>query len=194
MHRIYFFLLCVCIVFFSGCFSKKNTADSSIKKLPTLGVTVKIPENFQALPQEQLSDIKIPKTTKIDVEPFIVDPLYVYTDSSGKGLIIISELKFMEGLTPERFPMNNVYTYRKNMENYFASGEISGGEIGNDDITTVLLTMVLEEDGSDFYLLKGLSYIYPNRFFMIDLYVMDKMITEADVSSYINMFDSLRLY
>jgi hypothetical protein len=192
--RSFVLLLCVCAVFISGCFFRNNTTESGAEKLSKLGVVVKIPQNFQALSQEQLAEIGMLSATMVDAEPFTVNPLYAYADASGRGLIIISELEFMENIAPERFPMNNIYLYKKNFENYLASGEIGSEEIGDDDITTVLMTMVFHEDGDDIYLFKGLNYIYPDRFFMLDLYVVNKEITENDAAGYINMFDSLGIY
>jgi hypothetical protein len=194
MRRILAFTLSVCVMVFPGCFAKKSSHDSAYEKLPKLGVVVKIPESFTALSQAQMENASLLKTTTLELEPFNVIPLYAYTDTSGKGLIIISELPFMENITPERFPMSNIYNYKKNIEDYFGSEEISSEEMGGNDISTVLLAMSFNEDGDDVFLFKGLNYIYPNRFFMIDLYVINKDITQEDAMGFINMFNSLGIY
>jgi hypothetical protein len=187
-------VLCVCLTLFSGCFLKKNKTDSDFEKFPKLGVQIKMPENFSVLPQDVLGDIeKYGGATALDVEPFTVNPLYAYADT-GKGMLIISELKFIDGFTPEKFAINNLLIYKNNLENYLDSGEINSEEMGNDDITTVLLAMIFQEDDEDIYLFKSLNYIYPNLYFMIDLYVINKEISQEDIMGYINMFDSLSLY
>ena len=191
MYLKYICTLCVCLTLFSGCFLKKNKTDSGIEKFPKLGVQMKIPENFSGLPPDSE---KLWGATMLDLEPFSVNPLYAYAEDSGKGMIIVSGLNFKDGFTPERFAINNLLIYKKNLEDYFNSGEISNEETGNDDITTVLLAMVFREDDEDIFLFKSLNYIYPNIYFMIDLYVIDREISRDDVLGYTNMFDSLSLY
>jgi hypothetical protein len=183
------------LTLFSGCFSKKNETDSNIENFPKLGVQIKMPENFSALPRDILAEVeKLGGATALDVEPFSVNPLHAYAENSGKGMIIVSELNFQDDFTPEKFAVNNLLIYKNNLENYFNSGEITAEEMGNDDITTVLLAMVFQENDDDIFLFKSLNYIYPNLFFMIDLYVIDKEISQSDVMGYINMFDSLSIY
>jgi hypothetical protein len=182
------------LTLFSGCFLRKNRTDSNFEKFPKLGVQIKIPENFSVLPQDILAEIeKLGGATALDVEPFTVNPLHAYADNSGKGMIIVSELNFQDDFAPEKFAKNNLLIYRDNLEDFFNLGEISSEEMGNDDITTVLLAMVFQED-DDIFLFKSLNHIYPNLYFMIDLYVIDKEISQNDVMGYINMFDSLSLY
>ena len=193
-HKFVSLILCVFLTFLSGCFLKKDKADSGLEKLPKLGVAMKIPENFSAVPREILDNIETLGAMTLTVQPFNVNPLYAYMNNSGNGMIVISELKFMEDASVERFAMNNIYAYKKNLEERFASGEISSEEMGNDDISTILLAMVFQEDSDDIFLFKGLSYIYPNRYFMIDLYVVNRDIAESDALEYMNMFNSLSIY
>jgi hypothetical protein len=195
MYLKYICTLFICLTLFSGCFIKKSKEDSSFEKFSKLGVQVNIPENFSVLPQEILAEMeKHGGATALDVEPFLVNLLHAYTENSGKGTIIVSELNFQDGFTPEKFAINNLYIYKNNLETFFNSGEISSEEIGNDDMTTVLLAMIFNEDDDDIFLFKSLNYVYPNLYFMIDLYVIDKEISQSDVMGYINMFDSLSLY
>jgi len=194
MYRGYICALCACLLFFSGCFLKKNPTDSGVTKLPQLGITLKLPENYQPLPTEQLETVETLGATILDVEPFAAIPRYAYVEQSGKGILVVSELKFRENAEPEKYPMDNIYIYQKNLETYFASGEISSDEIGGNDVTTVLMAMMLEEDGDDIALLKGLSYVYPDRFFMIDLYAIKSKNTVNDASNYMNTFLSLGIY
>jgi len=194
MYRGYICALCACLIFFPGCFLKKKSADSDVTKLPQLGVTLKLPENYQPLPPEQLESLEMLGATVIDVEPFTVVPRYAYAESSGKGIMVVSQLQFREDAESEKYPLDNIYIYQKNLETYFDSGEINSEEIGGNDVTTVLMAMMLEEDGDDIALLKGLSYVYPDRFFMIDLYAVKDKNTANDASSYMNTFLSLGIY
>jgi hypothetical protein len=160
-----------------------------------LGVQIKIPDNFSALPQEVLAEIeKFAGATALNVEPFTVNPMYAYAENSSKGMIIVSELNFQDDFTPERYAINNLLIYKNNLEDHFDSGEITSEEMGNDDINTVLLAMVFQEDGDDIFLFKSLNFKYPKIYFMVDLYVIDKEISQSDVMGYINMFDSLSVY
>ena len=192
MNRRYVCVLSICLVLFSGCLREKNKADSGSIKLPRLGVALQIPENFKPLPQNSFNDMEVPRTTIIETEPFTVIPLYAYEDSSGKGIIIISELKFNEGFTPENYPMNNIFLYKRNLEKFFKVEELTSEEIHGKDITTVLLAMVFE--GEDISLFKGLCYYYPERFFMIDLYAVNSKITPDDAFKLQNIFSSLGIY
>jgi len=194
MYKRFIFILCACTVLFSACFSKKDKAGPNVEKLPKLGVSIKLPENFTALPQELLKDIQTMGATVLDVEPFTVNPLYSYADNSGKGIIIVSELKFKDDVTPEKFPLNNLYNYKNNLENYFNAGKISSEEMGNADITTVLLAMVFQEDDDDIFLFKGLNFVYPNLFFMIDLYVINKEVSQSEAVEYTALFTTLDVY
>jgi hypothetical protein len=195
MYLKYIWALCVCLLLFSGCFSKKNKPDPGIEKFPKLGVQIKMPENFSGLSRDMLAEIeKLGGATALDVEPFSVNPLHAYAENSGKGMIIVSELNFKDDFTPERFAINNLLIYKNNLENYFNSGEITAEEMGNNDIATVLLAMVFREDDEDIFLFKSLNYIYPNIYFMIDLYVIDREISRDDVLGFINIFDSVSLY
>jgi hypothetical protein len=183
------------LILFSGCFSKKIKPNSDVEKFPKLGVQIKIPENFSGLPRDMLVEGEnLWGATALDIEPFSVNPLHAYAEDSGKGMIIVSELNFRDDFTPEKFAKNNLLIYKNNLENYFNSGEITAEEMGNDDITTVLLAMAFREDDEDIFLFKSLNYIYPNLYFMIDLYVIDREISQNDVLGFINMFDSVSLY
>jgi hypothetical protein len=194
MYRGYVCVLCACLIFFSGCFLRKNPADSGVTKLPQLGITLKLPENYQPLPAEQLEIAGTLGATILDVEPFAVIPRYAYAESSGKGILVVSQLQFRAGYEPEKYPMDNIYIYQKNLETYLASGEVRGDEIDGKDVTTVLMAMMLEEDGDDIALIKGLSYVYPDRFFMIDLYAIKNKNSIDDASNYMNTFLSLGIY
>jgi len=188
-------VLCVCLALLSGCFLKKKDAvDSGVTKLPKLGITLKLPKNYQPLPPEQHESVKMLGATVLDVEPFTVIPHYVYVEKTGKGIMVVSELQFREDAESEKYPMDNIYIYQKNLGMYFASGEISSDEIGGKDVTTVLLAMILEEDGEEIALIKGLSYVYPNRFFMIDLYAIKEKNTIEDATSYMDTFISLGIF
>ena len=195
MYRRYIGILCACLMLLSSCFLKKrDAADSGVIKLSKLGVVLKLPENFKPLPQEQFESVEMLGATVLDVEPFAVVPHYAYAEQSGKGILVVSQLQFREDAEPEKYPMDNIYIYQKNLETYFASGEISSDEIGGNDVTTVLMVMMLEEDGDDIALIKGLSYVYPDRFFMVDLYAVKDKNTSNDASNYMNTFLSLGIY
>jgi hypothetical protein len=186
-------ILFIILVLFSGC-SKNKTVEPAVEKLPKLGIVIKIPENFNTLPMEQLANFGMLKMTILEAEPFDVTPCYAYADVSGKGLIIVSELKFMDGVTPAKFPMNNIYTYKENIEEYFGSGEITSEEMGDDFISTVLMAMSFGEGDEEIYLFKGLTYAYPERFFVVDLYVINKDVSQEDALGFVNMFDSIGIY
>jgi len=193
MYKKFIFIAFICSALFSACSSKKNNAAPNEERLSKLGVSIKLPENFTALPQEFLEEIQTMGATVLDVDPFIVNPLYSYADNSGKGVIVVSELKFKDGITPEKFALNNLYNYKNNLENYFKSGEITSEEMGNADINTILLAMVFQEE-EDIFLFKGLNFVYPNLFFMIDLYVIDMEISHDEAVGYIALFNTLNVY
>jgi hypothetical protein len=153
-----------------------------------------LPENFQPLPQEKLKEAETLGATVLEVTPFTVIPQYAYIESSGKGIMVISELQFSEGVSPEKYPLDNIYIYQKNLEKHFASGEITSEEINGNEVTIVLMAMTFQEGEDDIALFKGLCYVYPERFFMIDLYVFKDKVTGADAANYANVFYSLGIY
>jgi len=193
MYRRFLYFLCVCLALFSGCFLRKNTSDSGSTKLSELGIALKIPESFQPLPQIQLKDIETLGATTLDVQPFTVTPKYVYADQD-KGVLVISQLQFSEDAVPRRYPMDNIFIYKKNLEAYFGAGEITSEEIDDQHITTVLLGMMFQEGEDDISLFKGLCYYYPDKFFMIDLYVVNSKVTTDDASGFQNIFYSLSVF
>jgi len=190
----YAYLPLVCILFLSGCFLKKNASDPGSVKLAKFKVSMKLPENFQPLPQERFRELETLGATVLEVNPFTVIPQYAYFDNSGKGIMVVSELKISEGVSPEKYPMDNIYIYQKNLETYFASGEITSEEINGKDITTILMAMMFQENEDDIALFKGLCYVYPSRFFMIDLYVFKDKVTGIDAANYANVYYSLGIY
>jgi hypothetical protein len=157
-------------------------------------ISLKIPENFQSLSMEQLNNAGMPGATVIEAEPFIVIPQYAYAESSGKGILVISDLKFNEDAIPEQYPLDNVYIYKKNLETFFASGKIEYEEINGSNITTVLMAMAFQEEEDDISLFKGPSYKFPDQFFMIDLYVVNAKVSSADAVAFQNIFGSLDIY
>jgi len=175
-------------------FFKKSLSDSSTVKFDKFGVAMKLPENFQPLPKDKLGETNAMVFTVIDAEPFSVTPLYAFFESSGKGILVVSELKFNEGTGPEKYPLDSLYIYKKNIAAHFNVEEISHEEINGKDITTVLLAMLFEEEGGDISLFKGLSYKYPDRFFMIDLYVTNSKVTPKDAFGFQNVYNSLSIY
>jgi len=188
-------VLCACLALLSGCFlKKKEAADPGLTKLPNLGVSLKLPENYQPLSLEQLESVNMLGVTVLDVPPFTVVPQYAYAESSGKGIMVISQLQFRADAEPEKYPMDNIYIYQKNLETFFASGQINSDEINGNNVTTILMAMMLEEEGDDIALLKGLSFVYPDRYFMIDVYAVFDKNTAEDGSNYMNAFYSLGVY
>jgi len=194
MYRGYICFLCFCLIFLSGCFLKKKEADTGSVQLSGLGVTFKLPENFQPLPKDKLAGMEALGATALEVEPFTVVPLYAYAESSGKAVLVISELKFNEGGEPEKYPLDTVYIYKKNLEAHFEVDEISHEEINGQEITTVLLAMSFDGEDGGVSLFKGLCYKYPDRFFMVDLYVTNSKITSKDAFGYQNIFNSLGIF
>ena len=184
-------LLCVWAAL-CACPGSKDSAGGSVR-LDKLGVSLKIPGDFQPVPENKLADMEKAGVTVLPVEPFTVIPRYGYAHGSGKGIIIISELRFGEGVTPQKYPMDNIFIYRNNLAAWFGVDEINNEDIQSGDITTVLLAMTFTEGGDDISLFKGLCYIYPRRFFMIDLYVFNSRITAADAAGFQNMFYSIGL-
>jgi len=194
MRRILLPILIICLTLFSGCFSKKNKEIPGSIKLPKLGITFKLPENFQQLPKEQLDNMEKLGATTLDVYPFTVIPHYAYAETSGKGILVVSELKFKTDAIIAKYPLDNIYIYKEKLEEYFASGEISYEEMGDEKVSTLLLAMMLNEDGKDIALFKGLCHTYPYRYFMLDLYVIKDKADNADAQDFVKIFSSLGVY
>lgn len=180
-------LLVMCLILFPCCRKKAETVSGGVQ-LPRLGITFKIPPNFMPLPADQLGEIG---AMSADVDPFAATPRYAYADSSGKGILVISELEINEGIESEKYPLDTIYMYKKNLESYYDVPEIASEEINSNDITTVILAMMFDEELS---LFKGLCYKYPDRFFMLDLYVVNSQVTKDDAFGFQNIFNSLGIY
>jgi hypothetical protein len=183
-------LLCICAILCAACSPKKTAADSGRVKLPQFGVSLQMPQGFKPVPQERLRNMETPAA--LAAEPFTAIAHSCYADSSGRGIIIISELRFNEGFTPEKYPLDNLYLYQKNLEALLGAGEITYEETGG-DITTVLMGMTFTEGENEVSLFKGLCYKYPDVFFMIDLYVMNAKITKEDALVFQHLFNAIGL-
>jgi hypothetical protein len=186
------FLCLLCVIIGVSC-SSKSSGDSAEApfKVTSLGITLKIPKGFEPLSPEQMQDIDTIGATVTPVEPFTVFPLHGFLNSSGKGVLVVSELQFIEPDKADTYPMDNLYKYQKNLETFFNAGEISNEEQSGDNISLILMGMMFNEEGQDISLFKGLCYKYPERFFMIDLYVINAHTTPEDASAYQNMFYSI---
>jgi hypothetical protein len=154
-----------------------------------LGIALEIPENFQPISEELFSELEL---IVIEIEPFTRTIQHAFVESSGKGILIISELEFIEGVSPERHPLDYINIYKRNLAAHYGVEEIIGEEIHSNDITTVVLAMIFGDN--DYSLFKGLSYVFPNRFFMIDLYVFNTNVTRDDAIGFQNVFNSLKTF
>jgi len=193
MRRIFIYII-ICLTLFSACTSKKSKEIPGSVKLPKLGISLKLPESFKQVPEEQLANLGMLGATVLDVYPFTVIPHYAYAETSGKGILVVSELKFNEGTIIAKYPLDNIYLYKEKLEEYFASGEISYEELGGNEVSTILLTMILDENGKDIVLLKGLCHTYPYRYFMLDLYTTKDKTDSADAQEFVKIFSSLGIY
>jgi len=194
MRRIFLPILIISLTLFSGCFVNKNKEIPGAVKFPKLGIYLKLPESFQQLPDEQLNNLGMLGATTLDVYPFTVIPHYAYVDNTGKGVFVISELKFKEDAIVAKYPLDNIFVYKKSLENYFSSDEISYEEMGDNDVSTILLAMILDEGGKDIALFKGLCHTEPDRYFMVDLYVEKDKADSSDAQDYVKIFSSLGKY
>jgi hypothetical protein len=183
-------LVCICAILCAACAPQKTEAGLDRVSLPPFGVSLQMPRGFKPVPPERLRDMETPAA--LAAEPFTAVPHRGYADSAGRGIVIISELRFTEGLTPEKYPLDNLYLYQKNLEALLGAGEITSEEIGG-DISTVLMGMTFTEGESEISLFKGLCYKYPDVFFMIDLYAVNAKITREDALEFQNMFNSIGL-
>ena len=194
MNRKLLYILLISLTIFSGCPVKKNKGISGSIQLSKMGITLKIPENFQSLPKERLDNIQTLGATVIEADPFTVIPQYAWADSEGGSVLVISELQFNKDAVSEKYPLDNIYIYKKNLEILFASGEIASEEITGSGITTVLLAMLFNEGDEDISLFKGLGYKFPEQFFMIDLYVVNQKVSAGDAFGFQDIFNSLGIY
>jgi hypothetical protein len=187
--------LCVCLVFCFGCSGRKNAAgidERGMVRLDKVGVSLQLPKGFQPVPEDRLGDLERVGVTVLPVQPFTALPRYGYADKSGKALMIVSELQFSEGVTPRKYPMDNLFIYRNNLAAWFDVDEIQHEEIEGGGITTLLLAMSFTEGEDTISLFKGLCYAYPQRFCMIDLYVINSRAGPEDAAGFQNMFYSIQ--
>jgi hypothetical protein len=194
MRVTLFFCVLIGFIGLTGgsCSSKNNGGSAEAPfKAPGLGVTLKIPKGFEPLSPQQMRETETMGATVATVEPFTVLPRYGFQDNSGKGVLVVSELKFTEPDNAEAYPMDNLYTYQKNLETFFNAGEISSEEQNNGDISLILMGMSFDQEGNEVTLFKGLCYKYPEQFFMIDLYAVNAKTTQEDALAYQNMFYSI---
>ena len=189
MRNPYSCIPLLCALALLGCFSGQRQESSSSAELPQLGIAVKLPENFSPLPRENLREAG--SFSLIEADPFTPIPLYGYRESDGKGVLIISQLELTEGAEAEKYPLDTVFIYKKNIERYFGVEEIATEEISNQDITVVLLAMMFGEGEEAISLFKGLCFKYPDRYFMLDLYVVNALVTRDDAFRFQELFNSL---
>jgi len=185
MNRNCVCVLLVCLVFFFACTREGTETSPAGTAFPELGIALGIPENFLPMPEEALVELE---AMLLGMPPFTALPRYAYAEETGKAVLIISELILMEGAELEEHPFDNISAYMRNLKAYFGVEEITNETIISNDIATLFLAMLL---GDDSLLFKGLSYISPNRFLRIDLYILYD-ITPAEALGFQNIFNSLR--
>jgi hypothetical protein len=186
-------LFSLCVIALTACFLKndgKATEETPVQ-FAKLGISLKIPKGFEALSPEDLQNAELLGATVVPVEPFVVLPRYGFWDTSGKSILVISELRFTEPDKVEVYPMSNLYEYQKNLETYFGAGEIKNEEKTGFNISFILMGMLFNEEGDDISLFKGICYKYPEQFFMIDLYIINAETAKEDALAYQNMFYSI---
>ena len=186
MNRNNVWILLVCLVFFSACARESNRADSPGTRLPGLGIALEIPENFLPMPEESLVELE---AMTLAMAPFTAIPRYAYAEISGRAFLIISELILTDGINPGERPFDSIHAYKRNLKAHFGVEEITNETIVSNNITTLFLAMLL---GDDSLLFKGLSYISPNRFVMIDLYILYD-VSPDEALGLQNIFNSLRI-
>jgi hypothetical protein len=192
-------LLLVSILALGACAKPKKAqppgaAGSQWLGLSRLGVSLDIPGNFIALGAEELAGISANSLSALKVEPFAVSPIQGFSEKDGKATLIISVLEFTSSTARQPNPMSNIYTYQRNLEDFFKAGDISFEEIQGKEISLLLMAMSFGEGEEEVALFKGLCYKYPEVFFMIDLYVRPAAVTAEDVQNYRNMLLSLNVY
>jgi hypothetical protein len=194
--RTMFFALAGAVALFSCAKKQEDPPDSGSQRLvlSSVGVSLDIPTAFIPVSAEELAGAAEDSLSTLRVEPFAASPIRGYSEKDGKATIIISTLEFTGSAVRETNPMSNIYTYQRNLEDFFKAGEISFEEIQGKEITLLLMAMSFGEGEEGMILFKGLCYKYPEHFFMIDLYIRPSAITEDDAQSYRQMFLSLNIY
>jgi len=185
MNRNHVYILLVGLVMLSGCARERPGVNSPGTRLPGLGVALEIPGNFLPMPDDMLAELD---AMTLEMAPFTAIPRYAYAEAAGRALLIVSELVLIEGANPVGHPFDHIHTYKEHLKAHFGVQEITNETIVSDDIITLFLAMLL---GDDSLLFKGLSYIAPNRFVMIDLYLLED-ITPDEAFGFQNIFNSLR--
>ena len=184
MNRNHIYILLACIILFSACAREDTGVIFPGTKLSGLGIALEIPENFLLMPEEALAELEV---MTLAMAPFTAIPRYAYAEIYGRGVLIISELALIEGTNLGVHPFEHTQTYKKNLKAHFGVEEITNETIVSNNITTLFLAMLL---GDDTLLFKGLSYISPNRFVMIDLYILYD-VSPDEVLGLQNIFNSL---
>jgi hypothetical protein len=163
-------------------------------KLSRIGVRLDLPRNFTPIEEDALGGIAGNSLSTLQVAPFSVSPLSGFAEKDGKATLIISTLEFTETGARETNPMANIYTYQRNLEDFFGAGEISFEEIEGKELSLLIMAMSFGEGEDETVLFKGLCYKYPEHFFVLDLYVRQPEVSPEDAQGYRNMFLSLDVY
>lgn len=169
MTKIFTFFLAAFFVF-SGC--SKKTADSGggLVPLPGLGISIQVPEGMETIP-EKLQELQEAAAGFTPILPFADFPAYYFANPATRTTLLLSRMDFVDPNAAQLDPAAIMEQYRQNLEAYYQTDSIAANEVVQGYFRLMVMNFLYEPGEKPLYLTKVLYHRYPQRYFMLDLFI-----------------------
>jgi hypothetical protein len=191
MAKVPLFFLAASFVFF-GCSKKPGDSGGGFVPLPDLGIGIQVPEGMETVP-EKLKELQEAAASFPPILPFVDFPAYYFANTATRTTLLISRMDFADPDTARLDPAAVMEQYRKNLEAYYQADAITANEMVRGDFRLMIMNFLYEPGEEPLYLVKVLYHRYPQRYFLLDLYITgDTPPTREEAQQLENMFLSVQ--
>jgi hypothetical protein len=185
----FFLLLLVLPVLAAGC-AKKPAENNT--PLPELGISIQLPPEMEAVSAEDLRQAQADTAEFPPVEPFADVPVQEFRDSTANIVLVISKLHFTNPESAALDVVSVIEKYRANLAAYYGVDIVAANELIQGDFKLTIMPMIFEPEGAALSLTKVLYYVYPQRYFVFDLYFNGDKISPEKAGELEKLFLSVK--
>jgi hypothetical protein len=191
MAKAFAFFLAAFFVF-SGCSKKTGDSGGGFVPLPDLGISLQVPRGMETVP-EKLQELQEAAAGFPPVPPFADFPVYYAANTVTRTALLVSRMDFADPGAGQLDPAAVMEQYRKNLEAYYQTDAITANETVQGDFRLMIMRFLYEPGEEPLYLTKVLYHRYPQRYFMIDLFITgDSPLNQEETQQLDQMFLSIQ--
>jgi hypothetical protein len=167
------FVFCLSLPLLFACAKPASGPPEGYISLPDLGITMVIPPGMEAAGPEQLKRLQDSSAEFPPVLPFADFPCYQFFDPDSGAVMVLSRMDFVDPAATAGNPVEIMDEYRKNLEQYYGVDSIAANELVQGDFRLLSMNLLYEPEGRDksLYLTRVLYHRFPQRYFMIELFL-----------------------